>query len=183
MSMPARAEAGGARTEEVVSQLYALHGDALKRYLSRVLRCEVAAQDVAQDAYARLLRYRPNLEPGSSRSYLFRVALNIARNHFSDRHTRAEIPSSLEREEELESDVPGPDRVAEAREVFGILADEIESLPPRCRQVFLMHRLQGLTHDSIAESLSISRSMVEKHMIKAMDRCRRRMASLQLEAC
>jgi RNA polymerase sigma-70 factor (ECF subfamily) len=183
MSMPARAEDGANRAGEVVSQLHALHGDALKRYLSRVLRCEVAAQDVAQDAYARLLRYRPNLEPGSSRSYLFRVALNIARSHFSERHVRAEIPSSLDREEELESELPGPDRVAEAREVFGILADEIESLPPRCRQVSLMHRLQGLTHDSIAESLRISRSMVEKHMIKAMDRCRRRMASLQFEAC
>jgi len=183
MSMPARAEADPQRGDEVVSQLYELHGDALFRYLSRVLRCEVAAQDVAQDAYARLLRYRPNLEPGSSRSYLFRVALNIARNHFSNRHTRSEIPSSFDRESEVESETPGPDRVAEAREVFGILADEIERLPPRCRQVFLMHRLQGLTHDSIAESLSISRSMVEKHMIKAMDRCRRRMASLQLEAC
>jgi RNA polymerase sigma factor (sigma-70 family) len=149
--------------------MHELHGEALRRYLSRVLQCEAAAQDVAQDAWVRLLRYRPQLEPTRSRGYLFQVALNIARNRFAEKRAHAEIPSALE-------------WVVEAREAVGIVADEIERLPPRCREVFLMHRIDGLTHEAIAKSLRISRSMVEKHMIKALDRCRRRMDSVQAEA-
>jgi RNA polymerase sigma-70 factor (ECF subfamily) len=172
----------GESVDEALSRMHELHGEALRRYLSRVLQCDAAAQDVAQEAWVRLLRYRPQLEPTRSRGYLFQVALNIARNRFAAKRTHAEIPSSLEWESDLESDAPDPERVAEAREAVGIVADEIERLPPRCREVFLMHRIEGLTHEAIAEILQISRSMVEKHMIKALDRCRRRMDSVHAEA-
>jgi RNA polymerase sigma factor (sigma-70 family) len=168
--------------DEALSQMHELHGEALRRYLSRVLQCDVAAQDVAQDAWVRLLRYRPQIEPTRSRGYLFQVALNIVRDRFAEKRTHAEIPSALEWESDLESDAPDPERVAGAREAVGIVAEEIARLPPRCREVFLMHRIDGLTHEAIAQTLQISRSMVEKHMIKALDRCRRRMDSVHAEA-
>ncbi len=165
----------------VVRRLYELHGDALCRYLVRILRCEATAEDVAQDTYARLLRYQPDIEPARSRSYLFQVALNIVRSQSAEKRSQSEFPSALEWESDLASDAPAPDRIVEARQALATLGDEIDRLPPRCRQVFVMHRLHGLTHEVIASRLQISRSMVEKHMIKAMTRCRRRINGSQAE--
>ncbi len=158
----------------LVEQLYAMHRNALEHYLLRLLQCEATAQDVAQDAFARLLRYQPALEAATARPYLFRVALNIVRSRAREMRMQLEVLSPLEWERDLECGTPGPDRIAAARQVVGILADEIEQLPPRCREVFVMHRLYGLTHDSIAARLAISRSMVEKHVRKATIRCQQR---------
>ncbi len=43
----------------------------------------------------------------------------------------------------------------------------VAQLPPRCREVFLIHRLDGLSYSQIAVQLGISVSAVEKHMARA----------------
>jgi len=66
-----------------------------------------------------------------------------------------------------------------ARYRLRILAAAVDDLPPRCREVFLMSRLDGLGNGEIAGRLGISRNMVEKHIIKAMMHCRRRLDTLK----
>ena len=62
-----------------------------------------------------------------------------------------------------------------ARERLAILIDAVNDLPPRCREVFLLSRFDALTNGQIADRLGITRNMVEKHIIKAMVHCRRRL--------
>ena len=50
-------------------------------------------------------------------------------------------------------------------------------MPPRRRDVFVLYRFAGLTQAEIAGRLGISTSMVERHLMKAMAECRRRLQS------
>lgn len=44
----------------------------------------------------------------------------------------------------------------------------VESLPPRCKQVFLMSRIESLSYKTISEILGISEKTVENHLVKAL---------------
>ena len=56
-----------------------------------------------------------------------------------------------------------------------MLERALAELPAACRDSFLLRKLEGLSHLQIAERLSISRSLVEKHIVNAMKHCRVRM--------
>lgn len=160
-----------------VEDLYLRHHAALHRFLARMLRCEETAADVAQEAYLRLLRFTPGCARGASRAYLFQVAANAARDRMARERTRDRVVDGGPPPEAVCSADPDAESTAAARERLGIIAKAVEELPPRCREVFLMSRLDGLRHGEIAERLGISRNMVEKHIMKAMLHCRRRLDS------
>ena len=54
------------------------------------------------------------------------------------------------------------------RQQLEALRQAIEALPPRCRQVFLLHRLHDMPQADVADALGISRNMVARHMMRAM---------------
>jgi RNA polymerase sigma-70 factor (ECF subfamily) len=67
------------------------------------------------------------------------------------------------------------ERTIAARQQVRMLYRAILELPPKCRQVFLLHKFKERSHAQIAAHLGISKSMVEKHIIKAMTHCRQRL--------
>jgi RNA polymerase sigma-70 factor (ECF subfamily) len=67
------------------------------------------------------------------------------------------------------------ERSIEQRERLALLRGAIDELPPRCREVFVLHKLDGLSHADVADRLGISRNMVEKHVIRAMRHFRDRL--------
>jgi RNA polymerase sigma-70 factor (ECF subfamily) len=161
--------------ELTIEELYLRHHDALRRFLARMLRSEEAAAEVAQDAYLRLVRYAPRRLMEDPKAYLFQVAANAAR----DRLARDRVSDGVVDDRPIADSVACPQPNAEAvtlgRERLGILVGAVNELPPRCREVFLLSRFDGLSNGEIAQRLGISRNMVEKHVIKAMVHCRRRL--------
>ncbi|MGP1253499.1 MAG: RNA polymerase sigma factor [Kiloniellales bacterium] len=158
-----------------LEDLYLRHHADLRRFLARRLRCEERAADVAQEAFLRLLRFAPGRTMDNARAYLFQVAANAARDSLARERTRDDLVDDGASPEAVPSSDPDLETAASARERLHLVAKAVEELPPRCREVFLMSRLDGLRHSEIAERLGISRNMVEKHVIKAMLHCRRRL--------
>jgi RNA polymerase sigma-70 factor (ECF subfamily) len=58
-----------------------------------------------------------------------------------------------------------------AEQLIGIHCEAAAQLPPRCRRVYLMRKVHGMSHKEIAEELNIAISTVEKHMSKGVRDC------------
>lgn len=56
-----------------------------------------------------------------------------------------------------------------------ILEGLLEELPPRQKEIFLLSRIKGLSHDEIADRLNISRKTVRNHLFLALKHIRSHM--------
>ena len=105
-------------------------------------------------------------------------AANLLRDRFRrerSHHTGLHDPldDSLH---ELPSEEPGTDDVYASRERLERLLSALDELSPRCRQVFLLQRYEGMTYTAIARQLQVSVSAVEKHMMRALLHLQARLA-------
>ncbi len=145
----------------------------LKGQLSRRLGSPDVADDALQDAYLRLQRMDlPSVK--HPRSYLFRVALNVAADQRrSDRRrlARSEIELLLR----VDHDELDPERIAAGRSSVRSLMEALEELPPRRREIFIAARLNGLPQAEIAARHGISMRYVERELKLALDHCRERL--------
>lgn len=161
--------------ELTVEELYLRHHVALRRFLTRMCRCEETAADVAQEAYLRLLRFAPRRVMADPKAYLFQVAANAARDRLARERLRDRFVDGRPLADTVACPRPDAEAVTLGRERLAILIDAVNDLPPRCREVFLLSRFDALSNGQIAERLGITRNMVEKHIIKALLHCRRRL--------
>ncbi|QPJ63188.1 MAG: RNA polymerase sigma factor [Candidatus Nitronauta litoralis] len=159
--------------EEWVEQLFRQHHSALCRYLARMMRCEEAAAEVAQETYLRLLRFASRSPVTNPRAYLFQVASNVARSRLAKESNPTVVFLDPATTAEISSPASSVEQIASVQQELDMLARAIEELPPRCRQVFRMNRFQGMSYSEISRELKISVNMVEKHIIKALLKCRK----------
>lgn len=145
---------------------------ALRHFLLRHLRNPDLAADAAQETHLRMLRYRALGDAGEIRALLFRVAGSVmndqyrrARTHQADEHCTFD---GLE----LPSPEPAPERVVQGRQDLASVKLAIRSLPPRCREVFLLHRFEGMSYKDIARHFGTSERTVENQVAKALAVCR-----------
>jgi RNA polymerase sigma factor (sigma-70 family) len=74
-------------------------------------------------------------------------------------------------DEEIADNVPLPEDALAEEERRNALKRAIMTLPPKCRNVFIMARLQGKPHSEIARECGITVSAVEKHLSRALLTC------------
>jgi RNA polymerase sigma factor (sigma-70 family) len=163
---PARAKADLPTTFHgfLIEQRSLLLNFLLRRTVSRE-----DAEDAAQESFKRLLRYQ-NARPSSWKPLLFRIARNIAIDQ--TRRAQTHLVSRHEELNEAINDIASgealPDQCVEHEQQLGHLRTLILALPPRCREVFLLNRIQGMTFVEIGQHLGISSRAVEKHVARAL---------------
>jgi RNA polymerase sigma factor (sigma-70 family) len=127
-------------------------------------------EDSLQDACVRALQLN---EPQAIQNP-FRYLKRIARNLFIDgaryRARTARIFNHVDDLALVADETPGPEQQLAGKQLLGSILAEIEHLPPRCRQAFLMHRFDNISYPAISRRMGISVSMVEKHIAVAMVR-------------
>ena len=139
----------------------------------RFLHCEEAAADAVQEVWVRLIRLKPRGTVDNPRAYLYQVAANVARDRIRENQRRGRIITQDTGVVEVtKSPEPDPEASAMATQRLGLLSAAVDELPPRCREVFLMSRIDGLANSEIAQRLGITRNAVEKNIIRAMLHCR-----------
>lgn len=146
-------------------------GRKLLRHLALRLKDGTDADDLAQEAYLRLLRADESLVIRDPRSFALRVATHVAYEWGRlARHRREHIASDVLEEEAIEE--PGPyDQLLRAQNTQ-IIHRALSSLTPVRRAILLMHIRDELTYAQIAERVQLSVSMVGKHLMLALVACR-----------
>lgn len=155
-------------------QFFQQNYDSLVRFLAFKFSNTDEAQDLAQDAFYKVMKVKNAEELQHARAYLFQTASNLALNRIrtqkrQDLYQRNSIDM---REEEAEGMIASPERAAQARQQLQQVEDALNELPRKCRLAFLMHRSRNMTYQQIALELEVSVSTVEKYMIAALDKCR-----------
>jgi RNA polymerase sigma-70 factor (ECF subfamily) len=131
------------------------------------------ADDVAQDACVRVLDLQDPHGVRDPLRYLFRIARNLVIDRRRKRVREAVLSESLAVIEHGSNYPADPERILAGKQDLKRVLAAIESLPPRCKEAFTLHRFQGLSYAAIARRMSITTSMVEKHIAEAMLRLAR----------
>ncbi len=145
---------------------------SLKRFLRRFLYRQEDIDEISQETFLRAYKATKGRAIDSPKAYIFQVARSLAYTELS-RNTR-KLTDYLE--DALEDAAGGTDALEDeiaAQQKVSLFFDAIAELPPQCRRVFLMRKVQGMPHKAIAQALGIGRSAVEKHIAIGTERCKR----------
>lgn len=146
--------------------LFNAYHQRLGAFVYRLTESFQATEEIVQDVFVKIWLKRATLgEVASFDAYLFAAARNHAFNYLRalarERSRLASLPP-----EEAPALAGPPDDATEER--HALLDQAIAHLPHQQKNVYLLHRRQGLSHAEIAEQLHLSVETVKKHMSLAL---------------
>lgn len=152
------------------------HENDLKSWLRRRFPNTGDLDDIVQESYLRLLRAREANPVDCARAYLFTIARNVAFALFR----RPRIVSSGTEAEVLEVPAENADvaEIVSVRQEVALLLDAIDALPGRCREIFILRKLEGIPVREIAARLGISEETVQVQLARGARKCVHRLRTL-----
>jgi RNA polymerase sigma factor (sigma-70 family) len=153
--------------------LFSRYNRDLRRFLGRRLTNKSDVEDCLQETYLSIWRQeaRGHLRD-NPRGYLFITALNVTRALWRKEKPRRQFNhAALSEHFDLAHSVESEKTLRE-REAIRLIGNQLDTLKLPARSVFLMHHIDGLSVEDIADRLGISTRTVERHMARALDHCR-----------
>lgn len=147
------------------------HDSALRAYLRARFPLLGDVDDVVQDSYLKVLQARKVGAIASAKAYLFTTARNAALALFRRPRIFDDRPVTdlcVERVSEEGTNIV--ERVA-ADEEAALLLDAIDALPGRCREIFILRKLQGVPQREIAQRLGLSEQTVQVQIARGARKC------------
>lgn len=146
--------------------LFETYYSELCNYATNLCRDRIKSEDIVQNVIIRLWKKRKKLQSDISlKNYLYRSVYN----EFVDQYRKDSAITVLEKKyiEGVEKFYEIKDE-PEVEKFYQIIKREIEKLPPRCKETFVLNKLEGLTYNEISEFQRVSVNTVEKQMVKAL---------------
>jgi RNA polymerase sigma factor (sigma-70 family) len=136
----------------------------LMQFLQHNWRNKSDIADLRQEVYVRVFEAARKEIPDRPRQFLFSTARNLLIDH-----VRREQVIPIEAVADLDAiavamDAPGPDRAAMGRDELRKLQSVIDRLPPRCREAFVLGKVEGLDGREIARRMGVTESTVSKQL-------------------
>lgn len=150
------------------SRLYTQHKVWMLRHVMKFGVSEADAEEIIQEAFVRLLRLDEPSTHSYLRSYLQRIATNIAIDRFRRKQRSPEIKLEEEEESQQSAYHLSPERVETSRETLAALQESLKKLPEKCQKAFLLYKVEGQSYQQIAQTLGVSESMVRKYVLRAL---------------
>jgi RNA polymerase sigma-70 factor (ECF subfamily) len=152
--------------DDAFDAIFHEHYSRLVGLAESMLRDRAPAEEIAQDVMLELWRRRDSLRlEAPLRAYLLRATRNRTLNQI--RHQRIAHRAEPYAAAAITPVAPA-DHDAVQSEIDAALRDAVDGLPPRCREIFELSRVHGLSYAEIAHTMEISVKTVEAQMGKAL---------------
>ena len=147
------------------------HARRLRSYLRGVFPRMRDVDDVVQESLLRVWRSHASAPIRSARALLFVAARRIALNVLRKQANAPFVDSGTSHLAGIADDRPDAREAALTQERVDLLADALMTLPPRCREIVVLHKIQGLSQREVAARLGIGERTVETHIRTGVGRC------------
>lgn len=147
------------------------HEPMLRAWLQSRFGAQVTIDDIVQEAYVRVWQARAQGELQAPKAFLFATARNLALDYLRRHHvsrTEGLVENELSNVLDERDDIP--ETVARNQEL-ALLTEAIQTLPERCRQIFTLRTMYGLSQRDIGERLGISDRTVAAQLAIGVAKC------------
>ena len=157
-----------AQRDRALDEISRRYREAVRRYFLKRLGDAAEAEDLTQDLMLRLAAKADLDRIENVESFLFTMAANLLRDRGRRGRTAARMLAEMETSRSENFEVLSPERVLVGREALTNLLKAQGQLDSRVRNVFILHRLEGMKYADIARLYGLSVSSIEKDIIKAL---------------
>lgn len=147
------------------------HEPALRAYLHSRFPLLQDPDDVIQETYRRLWVEKTAGRIRHVRAFMFTAARNVALDLFRRRRILAFEPVPHPDALDVVREAPSAAEAMTQQQELEVLAEAVQKLPDRCRQVMLLRYLKGCSYKEIAALLAISPETVKTHLAKGIKHC------------
>ncbi|WP_374625453.1 RNA polymerase sigma factor RpoE [Pandoraea sp.] len=147
------------------------------RLVSRLVRDSAEVEDVTQEAFIKAYRALPQFRGESAfYTWLYRIAVNTAKNHLATQGRRA--PTSTEANaEEAETfaeadqlrDINTPESMLMSKQIAQTVNSAMEALPDELRTAITLREIEGLSYEEIAEAMGCPIGTVRSRIFRARE--------------
>ena len=154
-----------------ITEAFIKHETFLKRFISRFLSRPQDIEDVVQDTYLKAYSAEKKQQIQQPKAFLFRVARNAALTEMNKKSRQ--LMQFVEDYDELGiiNDEASVEEQVLSHEKLGLFCQSALEMPTKCRRVFLMAKVYGMSYKEISAELGIGQSAVEKHVAKGLEIC------------
>ncbi len=152
------------------------HERMLRAWLNSRYAEQIDVDDVIQEALIRVLRAREEKDLESPKAYFFAIARNLALDHI--RRSRVVFNESIFCNEAMDllDEAESIEETVSRNQELEILTEAIQALPERCRRVFTLSKVYGMTYNQIAEEMGITFNTVSAQIANGLSKCREYMS-------
>jgi RNA polymerase sigma-70 factor (ECF subfamily) len=162
--------------KDAYTVIYDRYKNLLYNHAYKKLGDPEEVKDVLQELFTNLWNKRVDIPVAMNLSgYLYTGIRNRILNLLSHKEVENKYLTSIQQYTQ-EGDY-STDLVIREKEMADLIQKEIDQLPPKMREVFLLSRKENLSHHEIAEQLSISEQTVAKQVTNALRILRVRLGS------
>lgn len=159
--------------QKALELLFSIYFPRMNDFARNVVKDDGISQDIVQEVFVKVWEKKAEIESLNIEAFLFRLVRNRCIDYI--KHLKVvnnrlkEIHIASKYEELYRIDFVGnePYVLIEA-ELKRKIEKTIQDLPDRCREVFILSRMNGLKNKEIAEKLDINIKNVERHLNRAL---------------
>jgi RNA polymerase sigma factor (sigma-70 family) len=156
---------------DTVAALFRKKDQELKRFLASRLGSPHDAQEVAQEAYAKLLALDKPGTPSILVYRLWRIAANLAKDRLKVHANRQRIGPTALFDSMMAAPSPEPQCIALER--VELVQKGLTELPPRCREAFMLRMVDERPYDEVALLVGVDTRTAKRYVARALAHCQR----------
>jgi RNA polymerase sigma-70 factor (family 1) len=161
--------------------IYKKYSKKVFKFGYSILKSTEESENLIQDVFLNLWENRHKVVNDSSiKSYVFTITYNSAISVLRKKAREDKFVEYLKSLQELHEEPVNVE--IEFNELSGKLDTILNKLPPRQKEVYQLHKIDGLTYKQIAERLNISVNTIENHMAGALKTIRKNLVNYSLMA-